>query len=243
MIEIFDESDGVARAVAEDFVACAASAISERGRFSVALAGGSTPRTAYELLATPAFATRVGWDRVHVFWGDERSVPPTDAQSNYRMAHEALLHRVPIPAGQVWRIEGEREPVEAAAEYEIILRTKLGQPAILDLVLLGLGDDGHTASIFPGQPVVHEAIRLTAAASAPKPPVHRVTLTPVAINAARRVSFMVSGSNKAATLARVLEGPRMADRLPAQIVAPIAGDVVWFVDRAAAAGLRTTASG
>jgi 6-phosphogluconolactonase len=242
VIEIVDDPGALARAVAREFVEAAVQSVADRGRFTVALAGGSTPRAAYRMLATPAYATEVPWDKVHLFWSDERAVPPSDPDSNYGMAAEALIAHVPIPNAQVHRIEGERPPEAAAIEAERVLRRELGAVPELDLVLLGLGEDGHTASLFPGQPVIRETVRLAAAVIAPKPPPARITFTPVTINAARRIAIVVAGAGKAAILARVLEGPRMPDQLPAQIVDPRHGTLRWLVDRAAAAELRTTAN-
>jgi 6-phosphogluconolactonase len=243
VIDIVADPDALARAAAHEVVAAAVASIAERGRFAVALAGGSTPRAAYRLLATPPYSNHVSWANVHLFWSDERAVPPTDPDSNYGMARDALVAHVPIRPEQVHRIEGELRPETAAARYEAILRRELGPTGELDLVLLGLGEDGHTASLFPGQPVVRETVRLVAAVVGPKPPPDRITFTPVPINAARRVVMLASGGGKAAILARVLEGPSVPDQLPAQIVKPTRGVLRWLVDRPAAAALKTTASG
>ena len=238
MIEIFPTPGLLADAVARHIVACAADAISSRGRFTLALAGGSTPRAAYLLLASDDWrlATRdfrlptPDWQLVHILWGDERCVPPDDPQSNYRMAKEALLDHVPIPPEQVHRIRGEEEPQKAAAEYESILRSVT---PYLDLVLLGLGEDGHTASLFPGQPSVDETERWVLAVPAPDGKLWRVTLTPPILNAARNVTFIVSGASKAERLQQVLQGPFTPDLLPAQAIRPIQGRLTWMVDQAA----------
>jgi 6-phosphogluconolactonase len=243
VIEIVADPEALARAAAHEVVAAAVASIAERDRFTVALAGGSTPRSAYRLLATPPYSNHVAWGKVHLFWSDERAVPPTDPASNYGMARDALVAHVPIPPAQIHRIEGELSPETAATRYEAVLRRELGPSPELDLVLLGLGEDGHTASIFPGQPVVRETVRLVASVVGPKPPPERITFTPVPINAARRVVMLASGAGKAAILARVLEGPLVPDQLPAQIVKPSRGTVHWLVDRPAAADLKTTASG
>lgn len=244
MIERYPGKEALAEAVARHVVVRAAGAVAAGGRFTVALAGGSTPRDAYAVLATDAFARRVEWERVHVFWGDERSVLPDDDRSNYRMAREAMLDRVPIPANQVHRIRGEDDPERAAAEYERELRAVLGSrrddaptTAGLDLVLLGLGEDGHTASLFPGQAAVGETVRWAVAVPAPEGSVERITLTPVALNAARNVTFVVSGASKAARLQQVLEGPRAPDLLPAQAIRPLHGRLTWMVDEPAAGRL------
>ncbi len=202
MIESFPTPERLADAVARHIVARAADAISATGRFTLALSGGSTPRAAYSRLATGDWGLATGdWRLVHVLWGDERCVPPDDPRSNYRMAKEALLDRVPIPAHQIHRIRGEDDPEQAAAEYERELRVLLGSEGP-DLVLLGLGEDGHTASLFPGQAAVHETARWVMAVPAPDATMWRITLTPAVLNPARNVTFVVSGANKSARLRR-----------------------------------------
>ena len=228
----------LADAAARRFVAAASDAIDSRGQFVVALSGGATPRGTYRLLATEALVSRVTWSRVQVLWGDERCVPPNDVESNYRMARETLLDRVPIPAANVHRIHGEDDPTAAAEAYEATLRALLGTPARIDLVLLGLGDDGHTASLFPGSAAVHEQTRWVMAAHARAASSWRITLTPAVINAAAEVLFLVSGGAKAGILRRVLEGPRRPEEMPAQAIAPSNGRARWCVDAAAAAELQ-----
>src|SRR5438876_964524 len=237
-VTIVPDPDALADAAARLTVDVAAHAIATRGRFMWALAGGETPRTTYERLALPPFRERVDWRHTWVFFGDERAVPPDDAGSNYRMAHEALLSRVPIPAAQVLRIRGEAEDLEvAAAEYARALGeafgTRRGALPRFDLVLLGLGVDGHTASLFPDSPVVREVFRAVAAvhvsaASIPQ----RLTLTLPVFNAAARVLFLVTGAEKAKVVKAVL-GERAT--LPAAMVRPADGELVWLLDRAAAA--------
>jgi 6-phosphogluconolactonase len=238
----------LANAAAEQFVAAAGDAIRARGEFVVALSGGSTPRRTYERLATEPLVSRVMWSCVQVVWGDERCVPPDQAESNYRMARETLLDHVPIPAANLHRIHGEDDPAAAAALYEATMRALLKTPAgppratpgaRIDLVLLGLGDDGHTASLFPGSAAAHEQTRWAMAAYAAAASKLRVTLTPAVINAAAEVLFLVSGSAKAGVVLRVLEGPRRLLELPAQAIAPSNGRVRWCLDAAAAAKLGT----
>ncbi|MBW3636445.1 MAG: 6-phosphogluconolactonase [Armatimonadetes bacterium] len=205
--------------------------VAARGRFSLALSGGSTPRALYELLATPDWKSRFEWEQCDVFFGDERAVAPDDALSNFKMASEALLRHVPA---RVHRMEGERVDLGSAArDYETRLRA-LGGP--LDVVLLGLGDDGHTASLFPHSPQLNEVEGwVTATPIAPmEPRVRRLTLSFPAINAARKVWFLVSGVGKAERVAEVLDGPRDVERLPSQGVAPQNGELVWFLDEEAA---------
>jgi 6-phosphogluconolactonase len=224
----------------------AVEAIAAHGRFAVALSGGSTPRATYALLATEEFASRVDWSHVHIFWGDERCVPPDHSDSNYRMACEALLDHVPLSARNVHRIRGEMNPEEAAADYERVLRSFFARQSRgkgigderpvprFDLVLLGMGEDGHTASLFPGTAVLQEGTRWVVAHCVEKLGAWRVTLTLVAINAAARVVFVVSGASKAERLQQVLAGPYPSDVLPAQLVRPGSGHLLWMVDEAAA---------
>jgi 6-phosphogluconolactonase len=234
-------------AAARRFVSAASDAIRSRGEFVVALSGGSTPRSMYARLAAEPCASSLNWARVQVLWADERCVPPDHEASNYRMAREALLDHVPVPAANVHRISGEDDPTKAATAYERlirgVLRTPIGPPrappgARMDLVLLGLGVDGHTASLFPGAAAVHDSPSWVRAEYVQAVSAWRVTLTPVIINAAAEVAFLVSGGAKAAIVRQVLEGPRRPHELPAQLIAPAAGRVLWFVDAPAAAALR-----
>lgn len=231
----------LAAAAAEEFCRLAGKTVSEAGRFSVALSGGSTPERLYRLLAgegDPSFRSRVPWEKVHIFFSDERHVPPDDPASNHRMAHETLLSRVPIPLSNVERVRSEWAPEEAARDYEdrITMAFHLPPGAFprFDLILLGMGTDGHTASLFPGSTALNETKKIVAAPWVDKLISHRFTLTPVTINRAASVIFLVSGEEKAETLRNVLEGVREPDRLPSQIVNPVDGDLLWLVDRGAA---------
>jgi 6-phosphogluconolactonase len=222
------------------FAQQAAEAIGARGVFRVALSGGSTPRTLYRQLATPDVS--IDWAHVHLFFGDERHVPPDHADSNYRMVSEALLSHAPIPEANVHRIRTEMpDAKEAAADYEQVIRNAFrihqGEWPRFDLVLLGMGPDGHTASLFPDTGVLQERSRLAAAVWVVSMQTWRVSLTPPVLNHARDVLFLVSGAEKAATLHAVLEGPSDPERLPAQLIAPSEGQVHWFVDAPAAARL------
>ncbi len=246
-VEVAADRGALMEAGAAAFVAAARAAIGAHGRFIAALSGGSTPRALFELLATERFASSVDWSRVHVCWGDERAVPPDAAASNYRMAREALLDHVPIPASQVRRIRGEDPPQVASEAYERALRTLFATPvgpprpepgARFDLVLLGMGDNGHTASLFPGLHAVREAERWVVAESVAEVGMWRITLTPVVLNAAAEVVFLVAGADKAAMLHRVLDGPVRPDALPAQVVVPHDGRLRWLVDTDAAARLE-----
>ncbi len=225
---------------AEVVTELAQAAVAARGRFTVALAGGGTPRPVYEMLATAAFAGRIAWDKVHVFFGDERCVPPTDARSNYRMAREALLDHVPLPAENVHRIAGEADPAAAAKTYEQEMRRIFApeEPPIFDLVLLGLGGDGHTVSLFPGAAGLQEKKRWVLSPYVAVMQAWRVTFTPVLLSAARNLVFLVAGADKADVLARALEGPYQPEVLPAQLARCGAGHTRWMVDAAAAARLE-----
>jgi 6-phosphogluconate dehydrogenase len=239
-LAVFREADGAVQALARLIAQRAADAIAARGSFRVALAGGSTPRRVYEQLAAPELASAIAWDRVHVFFGDERCVPANDPASNARMAREALLDRVPIPRRNVHAIDGTRDAAHAAAEYERALGT---EP--LDLVLLGMGDDGHTASLFPGGAELEVTERLVTTARAPLAPQQRVTLTLRVLVDAHEVVFLALGPSKAPRLTMVLgqlDEPVSATTLPAARVRPTRGRVTWFVDHAALGGDRMAKS-
>jgi 6-phosphogluconolactonase len=201
-------------------------AVVDRGRASVMLAGGNTPRAVYRQLAQ---IQGLPWEKTEIYFGDERAVPPGDSQSNYHMARESLLDAVPIPPAQVHRMPAERPDREAAAdEYARRL------PERLDLVILGVGEDGHTASLFPGSPALREMVRKVLAVAGSKAPFHRLTVTPPVIAAARKKIILVSGAGKAGAVAQALEGPDQSIQCPAQL----ARDGIWIMDRAAASGLR-----
>lgn len=238
-IRVLDTPDALAEAAASTVVAAALEAVAARGRFTIALAGGATPRASYARLAAAPHAERMPWDRTFVFFGDDRGVPPDHPESNYRMAHETLLAKVPVPPGQVFRIRAEADdPEEAAAEYARTLAAvfgiRRGELPRFDLVLLGLGIDGHTASLFPGSPVLKEVFRTVAAvyvAAANIP--QRFTLTFPVINAAARVVVLVSGPEKAKIVRTVLGEQGVS--LPAGMVRPADGRLTWLLDREAAA--------
>jgi 6-phosphogluconolactonase len=240
-VHIVADAAQLADDAARFFAEHAAEAIATRGVFRVALSGGSTPRALYrKLAAAPAGA--IDWAHVHLFFGDERPVPPEHAESNYRMVKEALLSHAPIPEANVHRIRAEMpDATEAADAYAQDVRTafqiKTGEWPRFDLALLGMGPDGHTASLFPETPVLHERSRIASAVWVPSMQTWRVTLTPPVFNHARTVLFLVSGSDKAETLHAVLDGPIDTDRLPAQLIAPTHGTVHWLVDQPAAARL------
>jgi 6-phosphogluconolactonase len=237
------DAEEVGAAAAHEFVRCARSALAARGRFSVALAGGSTPRRSYERLGEAPLRGQVDWDGVDFFWSDERAVPPDHRDSNYRMACEALLDRLAIDARRLHRMQGERADLDAAArDYEAELARAFGvapsdEPPALDLVFLGLGGDGHTASLFPHTAALRETTRWAVANHVPRLGARRLTLTAPILNRAARVVFLVAGAEKADILAEVLEGPADPERLPSQLIRPQSGALVWIVDRLAAARL------
>jgi 6-phosphogluconolactonase len=237
---VFDDAESLARGAAARVAELARESIGARGLFAVALSGGSTPRRVYELLAGAEFRGSIDWPNVHVFFGDERMVPPDHAESNYRMAREALLSKVDVPPENVHRIDGVGDAAANASAYESELRGLFGDVEWprLDQVLLGMGDDGHTASLFPGTEVLKEQRLWVAPNWVEKLGAWRVTLTAPAINAARRVTFLVTGSAKAERLREVLKGGRDFARLPSQLIRPSDGTLEWFVDRAAAARLE-----
>ena len=234
-VDVFPTVDALMRAAADRFVARAKQAVDASGRFAVALSGGATPRGMHALLAARTYATRVDWSRVHVFWSDERCVPPDDPASNYRMARESLLDHVAVPAGNVHRIAGEDDPEAAAAAYERELNRFFHMCGnTFDLVLLGMGDDGHTASLFPATTATREMRKRVVALHVAAVRAWRVTLTPAMINSATEVVFLVGGREKAQMLRRVIEGPYDPDAIPAQAIAPRNGELRWLVDAAAA---------
>ena len=243
MIKVYPDLESLSQAAASLLVEQANLAVAARGRFSVALSGGATPRRTYELLAMPPFKEQAPWHRMHIFWGDERCVPRDDPRSNARMAKEAWLDRVPIPESQIHFLNCAQAPAEAARQYEAQLRQFFaGRPPRLDLVLLGLGDNGHTASLFPGTPVLKETERWAAEVYVAEQDMYRVTLTAPFINQASLVAFLVSGAAKAGVLGEILHGPRDPERLPAQLIRPQTGEILWLTDLKAAAQLTDAAS-
>ena len=226
---------------AADFIAeLATSAIADRGQFTIALSGGGTPRAIDARLARSDYSDRIDWSKLHVFFSDERCVPPDDSRSNYRMAHEALLAHVPLPPDNLHRIRGEDDPSLAALRYEQELSEVFRTSSVpaFDLICLGMGDNGHTASLFPGTAAVREHVRWVVPQYVEVMATWRVTFTTVLINAARHVAFLAEGAGKANMLWRVLEGPYEPDELPSQLVQPVAGQLHWLVDAAAAARVK-----
>jgi 6-phosphogluconolactonase len=234
---LFQDGDALSRAALEELLRIVDDAVKERGRFAIALAGGHTPAKLYQMWAqAEKRGVRTPWERVHLFWGDERYVPHDDPASNYRMARENLIAHVPIPADNVHPMPTDAaEPKKAAEAYEAELRRFFGTGApAFDLQLLGLGVEGHTASLFPGSPALEEKVRRVAAVVAPANPPQRLTLTLPVLNQARNTFFLVAGADKRAIIAALRgESSERSSRYPAARVQP-SGPVVWFLDKAAA---------
>ena len=242
-IKVFPDPAAIAAAAAQRIVAAADEAVALAGRFRIGLSGGSTPKLLFQRLASDDYRARIDWTNVEVFFADERCVPPDHADSNYRMARETLLAKVPIPGDNVYRMRGEVEPPEEAAkEYGRLLKQTFGGPTIeqgggLDVLLLGMGEDGHTASLFPNTPALAEARHRCVAQFVERSTTGkswRLTLTAPFINRSRNVLVLVAGASKAKVMSDVLEGPRDPQRLPMQLVAPVDGKVTWLVDVLAA---------
>ena len=238
-VRIFKDLEALSRAAADLFIEQAAQSIAQRDRFLVALNGGGTPTRLFQLLATD-FRDKVDWSKVHVFWGDERCVSPDDPGSSYGQARDALLSRVAIPDGNIHRIKGELGPPEASKDYSLILKQFASSPLEwprFDLVYLGMGEDGHTASLFPGSAVNDYEPTMPVTAQYQDRPANRVSLTPVVFNSAHTVAFMATGEKKAQTLAEVLSDRYNPKLYPAQRIKPNDGRLIWFVDEAAASKL------
>jgi 6-phosphogluconolactonase len=247
-IEYIVEPDGaaLARRTAQHFVELAEQAVARKGRARIAISGGSTPKAAFQLLADPAepWLKRMPWDKIELYWVDERTVGPNQPDSNYRMTREAMLDRVPLKAEQVHRMEGELEPEVAAARYESLLRNQFrlegAESPRFDLVALGMGDDGHTASIFPHTEAIHTVDRLVMANHVTKMSTWRLTLTWPVINNGRSVFFLIGGANKAELVKEVFTGPSDPERLPSQLIWPAGGILTLILDKDAAALLPAT---
>lgn len=239
---VYTDSQSFIDGVADFIAGLAAKSIAERGRFTIALSGGSTPRPIYARLATAGYAERIDWSRVHIFFGDERCVPPNDSRSNYRMVRETLLDRAqpPLLPGNIHRIQGEIDPAQATLIYEQELQSLFRTSTFpaFDLICLGMGDNGHAASLFPGTAALREKERWVVPQYVEVMATWRVTLTAPLINAARDIAFLVEGAGKAETLWRVLAGPYQPEVLPAQLIQPVSGQLHWLMDAAAAAKVK-----
>jgi 6-phosphogluconolactonase len=242
---VYEDAAAFARHAAQYFADQICAAVEKRGVARIAVSGGNTPKPVFALLAGEGFRETVPWAQVQLFWVDERCVPPTASDSNYGMTKSALLDKVPIPAANVFRMEGELDPEEAAARYESAIRNSLrlegAELPTFDLIALGMGDDGHTASLFPHTEGLFEFGRIVIANHVPQKDTWRITLTSPVINQARNVIFLIQGADKAAVLKRVLLGPYDPETLPSQLIQPASGKITVLLDKAAAAELPPTA--
>jgi 6-phosphogluconolactonase len=237
-LHVAPTAEAVLAELADYFVAQASRAVAARGRFTVALSGGSSPKKLYELLASPAYHEQVAWNQVYFFFGDERNVPQSSPDSNYLMAKKALFDPLGIKPKQVFAVDTELAPAEAAAQYGVAIEEFFQEdPAHFDLVLLGLGDNAHTASLFPHTPVLHDTTVSVQEVWLPVEQVFRITFTAPLINQARAVAFLVYGAGKAEAVHQILELPRDVDQYPAQLIELPGGQVEWFLDEPAAQAL------
>jgi 6-phosphogluconolactonase len=237
---VYDGADALSRAAAEYILENTRAAVAARGRARVAISGGSTPKRTFDLLANPAepFLKAMPWEQIEIFWVDERCVPPDNQESNYRMTREALLERVPLKPENVFRMEGELAPELAAARYETTIRGQFrlegAEAPRFDLLSLGMGDDGHTASLFPHTDAINELGRVVVANHVPQKDTWRITLTWPVINEARNVFFLIGGKDKADPLHRVLQGAYDPETLPSQLIQPKSGKLLLLLDKDAA---------
>ena len=245
MIRQLTDIDDLFHAAAEQVCRIGQLSLRTTGRFSLVLSGGATPRGLYELLAKHPYRAQVDWSKVDFFWGDERAVPPDHPNSNFRMAKEAMLDKLDVPPARIHRIKAEGPDLDRAArEYEAEIEKTLGRvagvvprPPHFNLFLLGMGEDGHTASLFPSTAALRDTRRWVVSHEVAKLSAKRITMTPPLINAAHFIMFLVAGAAKADVLAQVIQGPRDEERLPAQLIHPLTGEVMWFIDRAASSAL------
>jgi 6-phosphogluconolactonase len=235
MVRIFNTKEEIASQAADIFVAAAQNAIEKQGRFVVALTGGSSPVALYKLLATPAYQEKIDWEKVFVFWGDERWVPLDDALSNAKMANDTLLSHVNVPKNNIFPMYKQGVSAEAyALEYEKSIKSVTGEDGQFDLILLGMGDDGHTASLFPGQAVLQEQDKWVAAYYLEPQSMFRITLTAALINKAKQIVVLTFGENKAQALNEVLHGAYNPEKYPTQLIKPLDGELLFLTDKAAA---------
>lgn len=243
-IAIYPDTEKLSQESAQYIVRIAQESITAHRRFTIALSGGSTPKKLYGLLAQEPYRSQIDWTLVDIFWSDERCVPPTDAESNYLMAQQVLLSKIPIPANQIHRMPADLTDRDAASyAYTLEMQQTIGSDGVpgFDLIQLGMGPEGHTASLFPHQPSLHEQQRLVMPVTVPKPPPPRLTFTPRLLNAASHILFLVTGAEKQDAVKAVLEGEYQPDEYPAQIVQPAKGEVTWMLDTAAAEKLQRKA--
>jgi len=238
-IKVFVNSEALSRYAANLFASTAREAVTRRGRFVVALSGGSTPQRTYELLASEEYREKVPWGAVHIFWGDERCVPLTSSESNAGETMRLWLNTARIPESHIHPVDGTLNPDLAAEKYEVEIKQFFGElPPEFDLILLGLGENGHTASLFPGTPVLDERSRFVREVYVAEQDMYRVTLTAPAINQAALVAFLAFGGKKADVVREVLEGTSQPHRLPAQLIRPGSGELLWLIDESAASKIK-----
>lgn len=238
-VKVFEKLEGINRAAADLFIEAAGRAIRKKGKFTIALTGGSSPVELHKMLAQEPYSSQVDWEKCFFFWGDERWVPLDDERSNARMAFETLLNHVPVPKEQIYPMwSAGKTAEEYAAYYEQQLQLVLGEKGIFDLIFLGMGDDGHTASLFPHTEVLNEEAAWVKAYYLDPQQMYRITLTKTIINQAKNIIFLVNGEKKASALSEVLEGKRNPKEYPAQLISPEEGKLVWLVDKAAASKLQ-----
>ncbi len=240
MLQIFKDKDQISKAGAELFVKTAQEAVNKNGRFTVALTGGNSPVELYKLLAQSPYKEQMPWQNTFVFWGDERWVPLSDEKSNAKMAFDTFLDKVPIPKSQIYPMwEDNMEPEAFALKYEQLLQEHFKHESPqFDLIHLGMGDDGHTASLFPGTDVLHEKTRWVQAYYLEPQSMYRITLTAPLINQAKLINFLTFGSSKAPALHEVLQGDKNPEKYPSQLINPEDGEVLWFIDEQAASLLK-----
>jgi len=238
-LNIYKDADELSNEVAKWLINYIAETLKKKDRFTIALSGGSTPHKLNTLLAADPYKQQIDWSKLHIFFGDERAVPFEDSRNNAKMAYDTLLNHVPVPADQVHVMRTDISPEASAVEYEKILHQYFhAHTTSFDLVFLGMGDDGHTLSLFPGTPVIHDEDKLATAFYLKEQDMYRITLTASIVNRSAIVAFLVTGSSKAPALKEVIEGDYNPDKYPAQIIKPARGEVFWFTDEAAAALLQ-----
>ena len=239
MIRVFKDKAELGIDAAEFFIREANDAINYRGKFSVALSGGTTPNYMYEYLIKPEMTDRIRWEKVYIFWGDERCVSLDSSDNNAHNAFELFLNKVPIVPSHIHRIQSDKAPREAARNYESVLRKHFGnQTPEFDMLFLGLGENGHTASLFPETSILQDKEHLAAAVYVEELRMYRVSLTTEIINQARNIVFLVAGHNKASTVQNVIEGVYNPEQLPAQLIKPVHGELYWYLDKDAASLLK-----
>lgn len=234
----YNDLDKLSYAIADWMIYQISDTLNKKGRFTIALSGGSTPQRLYSILTEEPYNQKIDWSKMHIFYGDERVVPFEDKRNNAKMSYDTLLNHVPIPASQIHVMKTDIDPHEAARQYEVILHQYFDHSdTTFDLVLLGMGDDGHTLSVFPGSELVAEKSAWAKAIWVPAQDMYRITLTPGLVNKSAVVAFLTTGANKSATLKQVIKGEFNPDQYPSQLICPTNGELYWFVDREAAGEL------